>query len=926
MVRPVSRTATVITEQDLKGLPPRAMVALAVRAAWRVLPATSDLSPDSLRAAAAALSASTLYSLGGVDEHLASAANAAMDDPKIHAMAAVFAASNAAKSVAEVNRAASYAADATKAAGEMVAAELADVCQAAAGTDLEWLRAWATEQRAADGIVGPDFYRRPLWLRPDEESPPEDWRRTLESWNRAVHAAGLRGLVEQHERLLKGGGMDTEQLHGFLDDRVREQQRSGGAISEDGNEPSSAARTRPAKKPRKSVDEPSAMEQDAEPEEAAETSKTIPEDDTVATDDTTTAEDAQNLPGGIPVTAADMPALEDHLGRKPLVQTLADMLASPEQALPMTIALLGDWGAGKTSVIEQLKVRLTELTAQDRDQFGASGRHRRNHYLFATFNAWEYEQTDNLRAGLAQEVVNGLTADLGRWDKLVLAVTKAAKGNVWEFWSTVAGLALALLGISLGYQLATPDQATEVLKTADLLGGGGLAAFGAYLLVNAWRTGRRLLEHPLATQMATYLKLPSYGEHLGEVPVIKKEIRELCEERLNSIPNGRLLVVVDDLDRCHPGAVTETLDAIRLVMNLPRVAVIIAVDDRIAFRAVADHYKDLEEGRRTRWEIARDYLGKIIQLPVNLYDPWPSEVAEFVRHHLFQVSDAAEAQADMEATTAPEPSAVTPVPAAPRLTAAAARLVGAQGLDAAAIPASGKDGQITEPDVRRFLKHQQARPEPAQAQPVDNPALMESQTQLAEEDLQATPLRSDAERAEERSAVMEDSVRERELFAELTAAMGFNNPRQLIRLRNSYRLLKGYRHSRGSAMRWPLLSSLMHGLFWYEHLYQMRLDQRQHAELVAWLWGDNPEWEAKAAKLGRNPPAVAMARRLRALLPADQWGAEYGRLMRTVDLVVLPNAQVGLILDRPRANAVWTERAEGRPLVPDPWGSGYVSP
>jgi hypothetical protein len=341
---------------------------------------------------------------------------------------------------------------------------------------------------------------------------------------------------------------------------------------------------------------------------------------------------------------------------------------------------------------------------------------------------------------------------------------------------------------------------------------------------------------------------------------------------------------------------------------------------------VADHYKDLEEGRRTRWEIARDYLGKIIQLPVNLYDPWPSEVAEFVRHHLFQVSEAAEAQAGAVAAAAPAPAAATAAPAEPRLTAAAARLVGAQGLDAALIPASGRDGQITEPDVRRFLKGQQARPEPAQSQPVDNPVLMERQTQLADDELQPAALRSAAERAEERDAVMEDSVRERELFAELTAEIGFNNPRQLIRLRNSYRLLKGYRHSRGSAMHWPLLSGLMHGLFWYEFLYQMRLDQRQHAELVAWLWGERPEWEAKAAKLGRNPPAVAMARRLRALLPADQWGAEYGRLMRTVDLVVLPNAQVGLILDRPRANAVWTEHAEGKPLVPDPWGGGYVSP
>ncbi|MFB3138494.1 MAG: hypothetical protein ACE10B_04680, partial [Phycisphaerales bacterium] len=39
-------------------------------------------------------------------------------------------------------------------------------------------------------------------------------------------------------------------------------------------------------------------------------------------------------------------------------------------------------------------------------------------FLFATFNAWQYEHTDDIRAGLAQEVVNGLTQELGfreRW-------------------------------------------------------------------------------------------------------------------------------------------------------------------------------------------------------------------------------------------------------------------------------------------------------------------------------------------------------------------------------------------------------------------------------------------------------------------------------------------------------------------------------
>ncbi|MEM8963948.1 MAG: tetratricopeptide repeat protein [Acidobacteriota bacterium] len=54
----------------------------------------------------------------------------------------------------------------------------------------------------------------------------------------------------------------------------------------------------------------------------------------------------------------DAPTAEDRLGRGPLVRTLAEMLTHSEQQTPMTIALLAEWGAGKSSFILQLKERI----------------------------------------------------------------------------------------------------------------------------------------------------------------------------------------------------------------------------------------------------------------------------------------------------------------------------------------------------------------------------------------------------------------------------------------------------------------------------------------------------------------------------------------------------------------------------------------
>jgi hypothetical protein len=59
------------------------------------------------------------------------------------------------------------------------------------------------------------------------------------------------------------------------------------------------------------------------------------------------------------------------------------------------------------------------------------------------------------------------------------------------------------------------------------------------------------------------------------------------------LPRRRLLFVVDDLDRCSPEGIFKTFEAIRLVLDLPQVIVVVAVDQRIALAALALHYEKL---------------------------------------------------------------------------------------------------------------------------------------------------------------------------------------------------------------------------------------------------------------------------------------------------------------------------------------------
>ncbi|VAW95847.1 Phage T7 exclusion protein, partial [hydrothermal vent metagenome] len=517
--------------------------------------------------------------------------------------------------------------------------------------------------------------------------------------------------------------------------------------------------------------------------------------------------------------------------------------------------------------------------------------------------------------------------------------TNAATQHGINFYFTILLVVviflLAVLSIYVGQDL----NLDELNTFESLLGTGWVGVLLLGLVKTAQKTWR-FLEHPLADKLNTYLRLPDYGKHLGEIPIIKREIESLCEARLGAIPNGRLLVVVDDLDRCHPEKITETLDAIRLVMNLKNVAVVVAIDDRIAFRSVAEHYKDLaQDGMRSKEEVARDYLGKIIQLPVNLYRPWPSEIKNFIGKHLFQVAEETDAP---KIDVPPDgPTEVSGKPVVPRVSPTAAALIKEQNLNAMAITGNGKKGRILKRDVVDFLQVEvEKKPENTSVTEVEETGRVEGSTAVPGPETDPDMEMDEAKR-QEREAVMQDTASERDLFAELTRDMGFHNPRQLIRLRNSYRLLKGYRHSReGGSVDVQWVERLLHGLFWYEFLYQQKLTDRRLAELVAWQWSGR-DWEKDAVQKsaearektaasndGRpaNPPVVNMSRRLNRLFAGDAWDDGYADLMRTVQMVVLPNAQMGLLLSRHDMDGALDEltaATEGVPL--DPWNLSLVA-
>lgn len=330
-------------------------------------------------------------------------------------------------------------------------------------------------------------------------------------------------------------------------------------------------------------------------------------------------------------TRPDEPSSYDSLGRERLVNALAPRLLEYDadrqnhQQDHLTIGLLGDWGIGKSSVISQLKQRLS-----DREKHKDIGP---VDYLFGEFNAWSYEHADNIQAGIAQEMMAALTeppafiSGLGRWLYKPYVVWKYAIRLYGRRLLMIVSLVLLTLILGkLGY---------SELEASEQVSGGLFGAGAMGLFIYIMYQLKNISTLPLAQEFKSYLRLPSYQKHLGTIPEMRRNIRTLCDICLGKTGQDnnqrRLLFFIDDLDRCGVEGIVKTLEAVRLVLDIPNVNVVIAMDQRVALPALACHYKAMSEfHQRDPLSIARDYLAKVIHLPIRLQKPDDKGVALYL--------------------------------------------------------------------------------------------------------------------------------------------------------------------------------------------------------------------------------------------------------------------------------------------------------
>jgi len=270
----------------------------------------------------------------------------------------------------------------------------------------------------------------------------------------------------------------------------------------------------------------------------------------------------------------------DLLNNEAISKTIIELLReNPDH--PVTIGVHGDWGAGKSSVLEMIEA-------------GFAGK---EDVLCLKFNGWRFQGFEDAKIALIEGIVTGLIEKRP-------AMTKAA-GALKDVFNRINWLKVAKraggLAVTAFTGVPTPDQISAVVGTLE-----GIFADPGQLATKDNLTS--------AIEGVKSMLKPAETKN---VPEEVEAFRKAFDKLLTDAGIKQLIVLIDDLDRCLPDTAIETLEAIRLFVFTARTAFVVAADEAMIEYAVRKHFPDLPETTGPR-DYARNYLEKLIQVPFRI--------------------------------------------------------------------------------------------------------------------------------------------------------------------------------------------------------------------------------------------------------------------------------------------------------------------
>lgn len=280
---------------------------------------------------------------------------------------------------------------------------------------------------------------------------------------------------------------------------------------------------------------------------------------------------------------ADNETTDDFLNYEVHCDLIKEYVTNPN-LLPLTIGVFGDWGSGKSSIMKILEQKL-----EDDEKI-----------LTIYFNSWLFESYEDAKISLLENILLELSKNE--------TLSETAKKKILSLISRVDYMKLAIDGIK-----KYGKNVVDIIAT----GGVGSVIEASFSMLKKEKIDE--LETADLYKLNEYIKDEQNNTSKNTIKTFRKDFEEL----INLTDYESVVIFIDDLDRCMPERVIETLEAIKLFLSVPNTAFVIGADERIIKHSISMHLKlhtlnsDSDYLQDSK-QIVTDYIEKLIQIPYRL--------------------------------------------------------------------------------------------------------------------------------------------------------------------------------------------------------------------------------------------------------------------------------------------------------------------
>jgi formylglycine-generating enzyme required for sulfatase activity len=264
-----------------------------------------------------------------------------------------------------------------------------------------------------------------------------------------------------------------------------------------------------------------------------------------------------------------------------LVEMIRSIGAKGEKG-SFTIGIFGQWGQGKTSMLRQIEIKLNEIETTDEKEI-----------LTVWFNPWQFTGEEHIIIPFFHTLVSYLEEFK---EKKGENISRGFSNFLKELAHVPVALAYGMEGkIKIPLLLETKFKLKDVIDEARRK------------KIKIWKKSERKIEK-LVNEVNEHESM--YYRLISRLHAASKDL------------NLKIVVFIDDMDRCLPEKAVELLEGLKVLLDLPGFVFVIGVAREVIEQGIRVRYKELySNDTKGSTFLEQDYLDKIIQFPFALPPP-----------------------------------------------------------------------------------------------------------------------------------------------------------------------------------------------------------------------------------------------------------------------------------------------------------------